>query len=151
MVQKEDGTPDIQESGTFYCPEYSQLSQDVIGSGENVNVTVSVTNLSNNARATIGTYSFNFAEERYTCLSGGDPYPAFEAIGAFPEPETEATEPPPEYGETDPPVENPTTPSEQIPGQNGEWVNDEWRWYEDGVNGEWLPLEDGSYTWQWWW
>ncbi len=152
MVQKEDGTPDIQESGTFYCPEYSQLSQDVIGSGENVNVTVSVTNLSNNARATIGTYSFNFAEESYTCLSGGDPYSAFEAIGAFPEPETEApTSPPEEYGPTDTPVEDPTTPSEQVPGQNGEWVNDEWRWYEDGVNGTWVTEDNVTYTWQWWW
>ncbi len=85
MVQKEDGTPEIQESSTFYCPEYCQLTQNVIGSGENVNVTAIITNLSNNKRATIGTYSFNFAQGRYTCLSGGDPYTAFESIGAFPE------------------------------------------------------------------
>ncbi len=97
MVQKEDGTTEIQESGTFYCPEYCQLTQNVIGSGENVNVTAIITNLSNNKRATIGTYSFNFAEGRYTCLSGGDPYTAFEDIGAFPETETEAP-PPPKYG-----------------------------------------------------
>lgn len=98
MVQKEDGTTEIQESGTFYCPEYCQLTQNVIGSGKNVNVTAIITNLSNNKRATIGTYSFNFAEGRYTCLSGGDPYTAFEAIGAFHEPETEAP-PPTKYGD----------------------------------------------------
>ncbi len=97
MVQNEDGTTEIQESGTFYCPEYCQLTQNVIGSGENVNVTAIITNLSNNKRATIGTYSFNFAEGRYTCLSGGDPYTAFEDIGAFPETETEAP-PLPKYG-----------------------------------------------------
>lgn len=159
MVQKEDGTPDIQESGIFYCPEYYQLSQDVIGSGENVNVTVSVTNLSNNARATIGTYSFNFAEGTYICMSGGDPYPAFETIGAFPEPETEAPpvveDDPSQYGPgtEEPPVDPPAeTPSEQKPGENGEWVSDnEWRWYEEGVNGAWVTEDGYNYSWQWWW
>ena len=111
MVQKEDGTPEIQESGTFYCPEYCQLTQNIIGSGKNVNVTAIITNLSNNKRATIGTYSFNFAEGRYTCLSGGDPYTAFEAIGAFPEPETESP-PLPKYGDEEPPVEDSTTTTE---------------------------------------
>lgn len=154
MVQKEDGTPDVQESGTFYCPEYAQLTQPVIGSGEDVNVTATITNLSNQKRATIGTYSFNFAEGTYICLSGGDTYTAFEAIDAFPEPETEApvVEDPPQYGEEEPPpVEDPPTPSEQIPGQNGEWVNDEWRWYEDGVNGSWVTEDNVTYTWRWWW
>ncbi len=149
LVQKEDGTPDIQESPIFYCPEYSQLKQYVIGSGENVNVTATITNLSNNKRATIGTYSFNFAEGTYACLSGGDTYPALQAIGAIPEPETEAPPPPEEYG---PPVEEPTTPSEQIPGQNGEWAEDgTWRAYEDGVNGTWVTEDGVTYVWQWWW
>ncbi|MBQ3139456.1 MAG: hypothetical protein IJB68_08120 [Ruminococcus sp.] len=111
MVQKEDGTPEIQESATFYCPEYRQLTQNIIGSGKNVNVTAIITNLSNNKRATIGTYIFNFAEGRYTCLSGGDPYTAFEAIGAFPEPETESP-PLPKYGDEEPPVEDSTTTTE---------------------------------------
>lgn len=160
MVQKEDGTPDIQESGTFYCPEYSGLTQPVIGSGENITVTATITNLSNEKRAAIGTYSFNFAEGTYSCLSDGDIYAAFEKVGAFPEPETEAPpeDDPSQYGPEDPPVEQPpveqpTTPSEQVPGLNGEWdqTTGEWRWYEDGVNGTWVTLEDGSYTWQWWW
>ncbi|MBR5514395.1 MAG: PASTA domain-containing protein [Ruminococcus sp.] len=111
MVQKEDGTPENQESATFCCPEYCQLTQNIIGSGKNVNVTAIITNLSNNKRATIGTYSFNFAEGRYTCLSGGDPYTAFEAIGAFLEPETESP-PLPKYGDEEPPVEDSTTTTE---------------------------------------
>lgn len=144
MVQKEDGTPDIQESGTFYCPEYYSITQNVVGSGENVNVTITLTNLSNNARATIGTYRFNFADNHTTCLSGGDVYAAFEAVGGIPEPETEA---PPEYGDpTEPPVEN-----DYQPGVNGEWINDTWVYYEDGVNGTWESNDGGqSYQWVWW-
>lgn len=156
MIQTESGTPDVQESGTFYCPETSGFTQEVIGSGENVNVTIVLTNLSSGSRATIGTYSFNFAEGTYTCLSGGDSYAAFEAVGGFPQPETEAPQhedPPPEYGPepTDPPYVDPT-PDYQ-PGVNGEWGNDgQWIWYEPGVNGEWVYDEETGYTsWQWWW
>lgn len=141
MVQKEDGSPEIQESGTFYCPEYAQITQSVIGSGENVNVTVMVTNEGNDKRATIGTYNFNFAEGTYSSISGEDVYGAFEAIGAFPEPETEApTEAPTEqYG---PPVTDP--PSDPVQGVNGDYVNGEWVWYSQYNNGDY---KNGTWTW----
>lgn len=147
MIQKEDGTPEVQESGTFYCPEFYQITMPVTGSGENVNVTITLRNIDTQSRATIGTYSFNFADGKYTCLSGGDIHSAFEAVGAFPAPQTDApTEPP--YVE--PPVYEPTNlPTEQIPGQNGQWVNDEWVWFSVGVNGEWGYNEYGSPTWVW--
>ncbi len=147
IVQKEDGTRDVQETGTIYCPEFASASYPVIGSGENVSVTATITNQDNNKRATIGTYTFNFAEGTYTCLSGGDIYSAFEAIGAFPEPETEAppvVEDPPqsEYGPE--PEQPPTTPSEQIAGVNGDWVDGAWKWYEQGRNGDY---RNGTWTW----
>lgn len=144
IVQKEDGTRDVQESGTIYCPEFSSVSQPVIGSGENVSVTATITNQDNNKRATIGTYTFNFAEGKYTCLSGGDIYSAFESIGAFPEPETEAppvVEDPPQ-GEYGPPATE--APSEQIAGVNGDWVDGKWQWYEQGRNGDY---RNGTWTW----
>ena len=147
MIQKEDGTIDTQESGTFYCPEYASISQKILGSGENVNVSVSLTNLSNQSRAQIGTYSFNFAEGTSICLSGGDVYAAFENVGGFPEPETDAPPAP-----TDPPqnVPDPTDPPsyvEPIPGVNGIYGPDgSWVYYTEYVNGEWAS--DGS-GWIW--
>ncbi len=149
IVQKEDGTRDVQESGTIYCPEFGSVSQSVIGSGENVSVTATVTNQDNNKRATIGTYSFNFAEGKYTCLSGGDIYSAFESIGAFPEPETEAppvVEDPPVNDE---PVLVGPNGEEPIEGQTGVWIDGNWVWYQIGSNGDWVLQEDGQYMWIW--
>lgn len=140
MVPQEDGTPNIQESPKFYCPEFAQLKQPVIGSGENVNVTVLLTNDGNEKRAQIGTYSFNFAEGKYSCISGGDVRGAFEAVGAFPEPETDPpTEAPSEYG---PPVTDP--PSDPVQGVNGDYVNGEWVWYSQYNNGDY---KNGTWTW----
>ncbi len=158
MIQKEDGTPEVQESGTFYCPEFYQITMPITGSGESVNVTMTLRNIDSQARATIGTYSFNFAEGKFTCLSGGDMYSAFEAVGAFPEPETEAPTDPP-YVEPDPP-EYGDDPSQggygeyvngvwvtAQPGVNGEWdANGIWVWYTPGVNGDWDPATG---TWYW--
>lgn len=159
MVQKDDGTIDTQESGTFYCPEYAGLSQPILGSGENANVTITLTNLSNQSRAQIGTYSFNFAEGTWRCLSGGDAYSAFENVGGFPEPETD----PPAQQDPDPPQQDPnqygpepTDPpqyEEPIPGVNGEYdANGNWVSYSPGVNGDWVYDETtGMTSWQWWW
>ncbi|MDE6775914.1 MAG: Stk1 family PASTA domain-containing Ser/Thr kinase, partial [Ruminococcus sp.] len=88
MIQKDDGTAETQETPVFYCPEYAQISQDVVGTGEDVKVSVILTNLNSSKKTTIGTYSFNFAEGTTTCLTGGDINSAFEQAGAFPEPET---------------------------------------------------------------
>lgn len=151
IVQKEDGTRDVQETGTIYCPEFASASYPVIGSGENVSVTATITNQDNNKRATIGTYTFNFAEGNYICLSGGDIYSAFESIGAFPEPETEA---PPVVEEEPPVVEDPgplvgPNGEEAVEGQTGVWIDGNWVWYQIGSNGDWVLQPDGQYMWIW--
>lgn len=152
MLQNDDGTISTQETQVFYVPEYASITQNVIGSGENVNVQVVLTNMNTQQRANIGTYRFNFAEGTAECLSGGDTRYAFELVGAFPEPETDppAVEPqptdPPQYA-TNPPQDEPN------PGVNGEYDDyGNWRYYQDGVNGTWAYDETtGLTSWQWWW
>lgn len=163
MIQQEDGSPEIQETGIIYCPEFESASMDVLGSGENVNVTVSLTNLTNGKRATIGTYSFNFADDKATCLSGGDYYEAFKSVGGIPKDDPEEStefgdpenpdqpeqpENPEQPTEEQPnvePTEAPTTaqepvnepepeePRDQVPGVNGEY----------DTNGEWVYYQAG--------
>ena len=146
-LSKEDGTKDVQSTTTLLLPEMGSITQSVKGSGEDVSVIVTLTNLNSGARATIGTYSFNFADKTTTTQSE-DIYGAFQQVGGFPAP----TEP-----ETEAPHDQPDTPQNDYqPGVNGEyrsdgsWVyyndvrgsqgdfyNGVWTWYQDGVNGYW--------------
>ncbi len=153
MFSNEDGTINTQETGTFYCPESLSITQPVIGSGEDVSVTVSITNLSTQKRATIGTYSFNFAEGTAVCTAGGDVTAALQQIEGFPKAEEDPTEAP----------ERPTeAPNDYQPGvngdydvngnwvyyregENGDWRNGAWSWYVSGTNGEWG--QDGRWRW----
>lgn len=162
MIQKDDGTAETQETSVFYCPEYAQYTMDVVGTGEDVKVSVILTNLTSSKKTTIGTYSFNFAEGTTTCLTGGDVTSAFEQAGAFPEPETdppanEQQEPenpnnnehPNEYGPepTSAPQGNQNPGGEEYrPGENGAYDdNGNWIWYLPGENGYW----DGNGVWVW--
>ncbi|MCM1132763.1 MAG: Stk1 family PASTA domain-containing Ser/Thr kinase [Ruminococcus flavefaciens] len=151
MFSNEDGTMNIQETSTFYCPEYSSYTQNVVGSGESVSVTISLTNLSNQKRATIGTYEFNFAEGTAVCTAGGDITSAFQQVDGFPQ-----------NDDPDEPEESTTTaPDAHQPGVNGDydaygnWVDYKagtngdyrggvWSWYTTGTNGEW---RNGSWVW----
>ena len=141
MLTNADNTVSTQETDTFYVPEYASVKKTVIGSGENVNCVVLLMNMNNNKRATVGTYTINFAQKTKTCTSGGDIWAALEQAGGFPEPETEApTEPPTsEYGG------NGGNPGEDYqPGVNGDYVNGVWQYYQDGVNG---TYSNGGWVW----
>lgn len=106
MIRNEDGTTDTQETSTFFVPEMMSVTQTVKGSGENVQVNVILNNMNTGARATIGTYTFNFADGTTTALSE-DIYGAFNQVGGFPQPETEA---PTEAPATEAPQPQQTTP-----------------------------------------
>ncbi|MDE7364732.1 MAG: Stk1 family PASTA domain-containing Ser/Thr kinase [Ruminococcus sp.] len=158
MFKNEDGTMNIQDSTHIYCPIMSSYTQNIIGSGEDVSVTVQLTNLNNSKKATIGTYTFNFADSTAVCTAGGDIRAAFEQVEGFPEQQTTETQ--------EPTTQEPTEPQGDYvdgtfiyynEGVNGDYVNGVWRWYGDyhngvwewynnGGNGAWI---DGGSTWQW--
>ena len=151
VIKNEDGKQDTQETPTFFVPEYPSITQDVKGSGEDVTVNVLLTNLNNNKRATIGTYTFNFADNTTYLQSGGDIDAAFSQVGGYQEEETQAPTDAPK------PTENDHKPGENgdydangnwvnfTPGANGDWVNGSWVWYNPEVNGYWG--EDGQWKW----
>ena len=127
------------------------ITQSVKGSGENVNVIVTLTNLNSGARATLGTYTFNFADKTTTTQSE-DIYGAFQQVGGYPEEETqdptEAQQPTEDNGHK--PGENGDYDANGnwvnfVPGSNGDWVNGSWVWYNPEVNGYWG--EDGQWKW----
>ena len=165
LLQNEDGTIDTQDTPVFFVPEYTSITQDVVGSGENVSVTIILSNLNTNLRANIGTYKFNFADNYTECTSGGDIRAAFEQVEGFPTSQTTS----PDESQTEPTTEAPTEPTTEAPTQpphnigvngeydangnwvdyveytNGQWVNGVWTWYQPGVNGYWAD----NYTWIW--
>ncbi len=158
MLKKEDGTMETQDTPTFFVPEYQSITQDVKGSGEDVTVNVLLVNLVNNKRATIGTYSFNFADKTYELKSGGDIDAAFQTVGGFPEATTEAqTQPQTQATQATQPTHNDQQPGVNgdydingnwVPysqGSNGDWVNGAWTWYQPEVNGYWG--DDGRWHW----
>ncbi|MBP3242757.1 MAG: Stk1 family PASTA domain-containing Ser/Thr kinase [Ruminococcus sp.] len=98
MIKNDDGTITTQETPTFFVPEMLSITQNVQGSGEEVYVTVMLTNLNSGARATLGTYWFNFADNT-TSTETEDIVGAFTQVGGFQQPTeapTEAPEPEPE-------------------------------------------------------
>lgn len=176
MITNADNTVSTQETGTFYVPESASVKKTVVGSGENVNCVVLLMNMNNNKRATVGTYTINFAQKTKTCTSGGDIWSALEQVGGFPEPETEPPAPPEEYGPEEPNGEdyqpgingdyvngvwqyyqegvNGTSSNGGwawfLPGENGEWQNGYFVFYQEGVNGNWVTYDGGAtYTWEW--
>lgn len=148
VIVGEDGKTNTVSTPTLLVPEQGSVEQVIQGSGENVRVSVMLTNLNNNARATIGTYYFNFATQSIVTQSE-DIYGAFEAVGGFPEPETEPTteEPTPELT-TEPTTEPPT--NDYQPGVNGEYdPYGNWVYYQPGINGDWQTQDDGQTVWVW--
>lgn len=158
MFSNEDGTINNQETPILVLPENSSITQNVVGSGEDVSVTIKLTNLNTQQITTIGTYTFNFAETTVECVSGGDITSAFHQVGGFPE--DDPTDSPTEPTSTEPEPTEPTTNDHQ-PGVNGDydaygnWVyyqagtngdyrNGAWEWYAQYVNGDWL-----NGIWQW--
>ena len=159
-LRKEDGTNDTQSTTTILIPELSSITQNVKGSGENVNVIVSLTNLNSGARANIGNYIFNFADKTITTQTE-DIYGAFQQVGGFPaptEPETEAPQETPQPTQPEVP-QNDYQPGvngeyqsdgtwvyySQIQGSKGDFYNGVWTWYQNGVNGYWG--DDNAWHW----
>ena len=94
MIVNDDGSRDSQDSHTIYVPEETSITQDVKGSGEDATVNVLLTNLNNNKRASIGTYSFNFADGKITTKSGGDLDAALRQVDGYQQEETTEPEKP---------------------------------------------------------
>lgn len=93
----EDGQKNIAVTKRVLLPEMGDITENIKGSGENVEVSVIITNSSNELRATLGIYNFNFAEQKVT-KKEENIEAAMRAIGGIPEPTTEPpTEPPTEY------------------------------------------------------
>lgn len=156
VIKSEDNKTSTVSSSTILVPDMSSYEQLIKGSGENVLVTVKLTNLESGARAQLGQYYFNFADGTVTCISE-DVDGAFALVGGFPEPEPETdppvTDEPPvtDPPVTDPPVVDPTTSAGFVPGVDGEYdANGNWVAYAPGVNGDWVYDEtDGQTKWQW--
>lgn len=143
MFQNDDGTMNTQETPVFYCPEVATITQNVVGSGEDVNVTIKLTNLSTQQMTTIGVYPFNFAEGTVgSPISGGDIVSAFQQIGGFPDDDDDNDnhQEEPTEATTEEPATEPTT--EPLP--NGDYIDGNFIYYSDGVNGEW---NNGVWTW----
>ena len=150
ILTDDKGKTKAESSGLILCPDMGSLPMTLDGSGQNVSVRARLTNLSTQANALLGTYTFNFATGKYTTNSE-DIYGAFQAVGGFPQPETEApTEAPQPTDPPEQPSEQPTANPEWQPGYNGEYdSNGNWVYYKPGENGNWETNEDGSTTWHW--
>lgn len=125
LLKDANGKTSSQSTSTIIVPEMPSWTETIKGSGENVTVTVILTNLNTNQRANIGTYTFNFATGAVTRLSE-DVDGAFRAVDGLND--VPATEPP-----TDsyvPEEEYTTQAPVYEPGVNGEW---------DAITGEWIP------------
>lgn len=154
LIRGEDNKTTTISTGTLLVPEMGSCEQQIKGSGENVLVTVMLTNLESNSRAQLGQYYFNFADGTVSAISE-DVDVAFAQVGGFPEPEPETEppvidEPPVTDPPTDPPVDPPTSAG-FVPGVDGEYdANGNWVAYAPGVNGDWVYDEaTGQTNWQW--
>lgn len=158
ILRDEEGKVKPVSSGNFICPEMSSITTDIEGSGEHVSVQAMLTNLNNNARAQIGSYTFNFATQSYSSDGNEDIWGAFSQVGGFNIP-TEApqevvetptdapvVEAPTEWVDPNPqPTQDPITGQTPVPGANGQWVDNVWVWYQPGVNGFW----NDQGLWEW--
>ena len=163
LMKQEDGITKTEPAGYAYCPDQSSFNTTVKGSGENVFVTVILTNLNNNSRANIGTYWFNFANSTFQIADYEDVRGAFSQVGGFvvtteapqqeqPQDQQQATEAPQQQT-----TENPYQPGvngdyvdgvwkDYVVKGNGDFRNGVWEWYRVGDNGNWTG-EGG--TWEW--
>ena len=154
FVLNDGKKPTSESSGTILCPEMGNSYSTVIdGSGKNVNVQAYLTNLTTGKKAKLGSYTFDFANNKFT-RDSEDVWNAFNSVDGFEPKETEppTTEP---VTTTATEITTPTTTQQQgssgddskKPGENGIWNSDgSWVPYEDGVNGDWTGPGN---TWRW--
>lgn len=155
IIKGEDNKTTTDPTPTLIVPEMGSWEQVIKGSGENVLVTVTLTNKETGARAQIGRYYFNFATGNVT-VESEDVYGAFTQVGGFPEsnPEPENPTDPPviDPPATDPPVTEPPVQPGFEPGVDGEYDLSTGYWipYKPGENGDWVYDEStGQTNWQW--
>lgn len=110
IVKNEDGTINTISTTTLLAPEMSGGTAIITGSGENVLVNAVLTNLDNRARANIGSYYFNFANQSFR-VSSENIDQAFKDVGGFPveTTTTTTTTQAPTQPPTQPPVVTTTT------------------------------------------
>ncbi|HOC34356.1 MAG TPA: PASTA domain-containing protein, partial [Ruminococcus flavefaciens] len=139
ILKSADGKTDTVSSPTLLVPEMSSHTQNVKGSGENVNVTVVLTNLSTNQRANIGTYTFNFATNSVT-KNSEDVEGAFRAVGGFTDqPATEAPQEQPQETPQEQPqdqTQEQQTQENIVHAERQEWVTG---YYDESGNWIWYP------------
>ena len=141
-----------ESSGVILCPEWGNSYSTVIdGSGKNVTVKAYLTNLTNNKKTQLGTYTFDFANNKFT-RDSEDVWNAFNAVDGF---EPKETEPPTTEPVTTQAVETTASTTtqqgssgdERIAGVNGIYNNEGvWVPYQQGVNGDWTGPGN---SWQW--
>ncbi|EWM54625.1 Stk1 family PASTA domain-containing Ser/Thr kinase [Ruminococcus flavefaciens] len=159
ILTDEKGKTKAYSSGNILCPYMSSASLNIEGSGQNISARAFLSNVNTGKQALLGTYTFNFATGKYTTDSE-DIRGAFDSVGGFPQPETEApTDPPQQH--TDPPQQQEQNDHQEgvngfsrdgvwyyytdADGILGTWVNGGWVMYEPGINGYW----DESNHWHW--
>ena len=148
ILKDEKGKTTVESMGTVLCPEWPNLSRNIKGSGKNVTGDAYLTNNANGTRARLGSYTFDFANGRYTTNSE-DISGALAQVNGFAQTTTETTAAPVETTTTRAYVTEPST-EERVPGQNGEYrIPDVWTPYEPGTNGSWVTKENGSTVWEW--
>lgn len=127
IVRNEDGTTTTYSTTTLLAPEMNGGSAIITGSGEDVLVTATLTNLDNRLRANIGSYYFNFATQSVR-ISSENIDQAFADVGGFKVETTTSTttqttpkptQPPvTTTTTTQPPTDEPTDPTEQDPTES---------------------------------
>ncbi len=107
----------LASSGNL-IPAYSPSVTVMVEGTGTATVTVVLSNYANNMQHPIGVYNFDFANVSVRRVSE-DVHKAFEMVGAFEEPTTEATTVPPTEAPTTPPTEATTTPEPTEPPTEG--------------------------------
>ncbi|WP_051411577.1 Stk1 family PASTA domain-containing Ser/Thr kinase [Ruminococcus flavefaciens] len=148
ILTDEKGHSKAETTGLIICPGMSTASVSIDGSGKGVEVKAYLYNMSTSQRTPLGTYNFDFSTNSYSTVSE-DIWGAFNAVGGFKQPETEApTEAPkPTEAQQQPTETQPTSQDNgRQPGLNGIYdENQNWIPYEEYVNGDW---EGPGNTWR---
>jgi len=110
IIQSEDGTSNTISSPIIIGQQMGSVDVKLPGSGKNVPVRAVLSNTTNGLTSTLGEYRINFDTQTCTPVHE-DIDAAFQAVGAFNEPTTEA----PTVPQTEPPTEAPTTPPQTEP------------------------------------
>ena len=137
ILKGSDGKQTAVSAPLILIPEMSEHTENIKGSGENVEVTVVLTNLSTSQRANIGIYKFNFATGSVSAVSQ-DVEGAFRAVGGMTDaPVTEAVTTAPVTTEQTQATEATTNASDNI--VHAERIEYQTGYYDSEGNWVWYP------------